>query len=223
MTILALDTASEIFSIALGTERGLFTFAAEAGNSHSEILCDAVESVLRCACIERDAISLTACMRGPGSFSGLRIGFAFAKGLSLALGKPYVSAPTLECIAYTHRNFRGLVIPLLDAKQKRFFCGLYREGEALTENLDIDAEALAARIPPNIPVLLTGPAASLAFERLGNTAGFEEQRFIIDSAARAGNARDLLNVITEQVTLNKSILSTGDDDFSAPDYARPAV
>ena len=70
---------------------------------------------------------------GPGSFTGLRIGSATAKGLGLALDKPIVSVPTVEALAYNLVGHRDIVCPLMDARRDQTYTGLYRfSGNALT-------------------------------------------------------------------------------------------
>ncbi|MDR1363661.1 MAG: tRNA (adenosine(37)-N6)-threonylcarbamoyltransferase complex dimerization subunit type 1 TsaB, partial [Spirochaetaceae bacterium] len=100
MNILAIDTAAEIFSVGISTGARDFCFEADAGTSHSELLFDTIDALARLARIEREDIDVFACVKGPGSFTGLRIGFAAVKGLALALGRRIISVPALDCVAY---------------------------------------------------------------------------------------------------------------------------
>ena len=72
---------------------------------------------------ELDAIAVAA---GPGSFTGLRIGSATAKGLGLALDKPLVGIPTVEALAYNLYDVNGLICPIMDARRKQVYTGIYR-------------------------------------------------------------------------------------------------
>jgi tRNA threonylcarbamoyl adenosine modification protein YeaZ len=63
---------------------------------------------------------------GPGSFTGLRIGSATAKGLGLALKKPLVSVPTVEALAYNLYDVPGLICPIMDARRSQVYTGIYR-------------------------------------------------------------------------------------------------
>ena len=63
---------------------------------------------------------------GPGSFTGLRIGSATAKGLGLALKKPLIAIPTVEGLAYNLYDASGLICPIMDARRKQVYTGIYR-------------------------------------------------------------------------------------------------
>ena len=222
MNILAIDTSSEVLSVSLNVDHCVYISVVQAGTSHSSLLFDLIDSTVNDAHTQRTSIDLFACMGGPGSFTGLRIGFAAVKGLALALGKQFASVPTLDCIAEAHNEFNGIVLPLLDAKQNRFFCRCYKSGEAVSPLLDAGVETIAGLLPPEEPVLLTGPAAAKAMRQLSDLA--EKAAFNgIAWLTTAKNAvrpysLDLLNYIENDTTLKN-----GDDIFSAPIYVRPAV
>jgi tRNA threonylcarbamoyladenosine biosynthesis protein TsaB len=155
-------------------------------------------------------------MKGPGSFTGLRIAFAAAKGLALALGIPRVSAPTLDCMAAPWDSWPGLVLPAMDAKKGRLYAALYRNGRRLSEHLDAAPEELAAALDRagtgGGPTLLTGPAAQLALEKLGPRS---PGSFLVDTRGKRGNARELLDIVKKN-----AILPSGEELFSGPLYIR---
>jgi tRNA threonylcarbamoyladenosine biosynthesis protein TsaB len=191
MNILALDTAADLLSVALGTGEDVWYFEAEAGLRHGELLMDAVDRLLDSAGIGAADLDLAACMKGPGSFTGLRIAFATAKGISLSLGIPLASVPTLDCMAAPQASWPGLVLPVMDAKKGRFYAALYRGGRRLGDYLDAApgelAAALAAERRGAEPVLLAGPAGALVREKLPpGTTGF-----FIDPEGKRGKAREL--------------------------------
>jgi tRNA threonylcarbamoyladenosine biosynthesis protein TsaB len=216
MNILALDTAAAAVSVALSTEDGVWHFEAESGLRHGELLMGAVDRLLEGAGIGSADLDLAACMKGPGSFTGLRIAFAAAKGLALALGIPMVSAPTLDCMAAPWNSWPGIVLPAMDAKKGRFYAALYRGGRRLGSYLDAEPEELAAALDAagraDGPTLLTGPAAGLVQEKIGTRppAGF-----VVDPRGNRGNARELLDMVKKN-----SIIFNGEEIFSGPLYLR---
>src|SRR5476649_529215 len=100
MLILATDTSLAILSVALVRDDGLIgAVALEGKHSRNEKLLPAIDWLLSEAGIERTAIDLFAVTRGPGSFTGVRIGLATMQGLALALGKRVCAMSTHEAIA----------------------------------------------------------------------------------------------------------------------------
>ncbi len=84
MNILAFDTASSLLNIALSTDRGFFEINHSIGLTHSEHLLPSVDYLLKTAGSTASELDLIICTRGPGSFTGLRIGMATAKGMAAA-------------------------------------------------------------------------------------------------------------------------------------------
>jgi tRNA threonylcarbamoyladenosine biosynthesis protein TsaB len=206
MTILALDAATDILSAGLSVKDAEQRYYLEisGGRKHSELIMDAAESLVRMAGITKPDLEAVACMEGPGSFTGLRIGFATAKGLALALGIPLISVPTLDCMALPYSFWPGFVLPVLDAKRQSFFTALYRNGKRLSDYCDIGMESLVKLVsetagesgsgkPP--PVLVTGPAAELAVPGLkaafsGTVSALRHERgyaaLLLDIALKSG-------------------------------------
>ncbi|MDR2842144.1 MAG: tRNA (adenosine(37)-N6)-threonylcarbamoyltransferase complex dimerization subunit type 1 TsaB [Spirochaetaceae bacterium] len=218
-SILAIDTSMDYLSAALKTPQGIFTVEVCAGARHSELLIEAADSVFRLAGISAEDVDLFACMEGPGSFTGLRIGFAAVKGFALAMGKPMIPCPTLECIALPFENSNCLVVPLIDAKQKRFFTALFKNGEKLTENLDALPELIAELISANEegkPVLLCGNGAEAAKSELMKFA--PKTAFICDPEFKRGRAALMLKYIEKTGKVDN--ISLDQNCFSAPVYLR---
>ena len=140
MLILAIDSATPVAGVALLNEEKLIK--EEFSNykkTHSETLMMMVDRVLReseCTIGQVDVFAVTT---GPGSFTGLRIGLAAVKGLSMATGKPVVAVSTLDTLAHNLWGSDALVCPLLDARKQEVYCGFYdvtgTVPYALSENL----------------------------------------------------------------------------------------
>ncbi|MDR1215148.1 MAG: tRNA (adenosine(37)-N6)-threonylcarbamoyltransferase complex dimerization subunit type 1 TsaB [Treponema sp.] len=213
MNILAMDTAASILSVGLATEKSAWYFEADAGNRHSEILLSSVDILLQNAKISPKSIGLVACMKGPGSFTGLRIAFATAKGLSLGADCEIALVPTLDCMAFPYSDWRGIVIPTLDAKKRAFFCALFKNGKRVAPDMDAEprqiAEAVCEIDTDGSDILLTGQDAALLLPHL---TALLPNRISLAKDLRRGFARELL-----------ALAQTHRDDgalFAGPVYIR---
>ena len=161
MNILAFDTAGSFLSTALLSGKDFFEENRSSGLRHSEYLLPAVNRLIEKAGISFDALDLIVCSRGPGSFTGLRIGMSTAKGLSAGSGAPVVSVNNLDALAFGSGFFNGVVIPLIDARKNRFYTAVYRNGKPVTDYLDISAAEIAEYASEYTDVLFTGPGRDL--------------------------------------------------------------
>lgn len=126
MKILAIDSSGQTASVALWEEELILAeFLIHAKKTHSQTLLPMLEAIREKTefCMEEvDAIAVTS---GPGSFTGLRIGSATAKGFGFALDRPIVPVPTLEGLAYNLYGTDKVVCPLMDARRNQTYTGLY--------------------------------------------------------------------------------------------------
>lgn len=130
MKILALDSSGLVASVAvLEDENLLGEFTMNYKKTHSQTLLPMLDEVAKMIELDIQTIDAIAVASGPGSFTGLRIGSATAKGLGLALNKPIVSVPTVEGLAYNLYGNRNLVCPLMDARRNQTYTGLYEFGK----------------------------------------------------------------------------------------------
>lgn len=127
MQLLLLDTATSVFSAALCRgDRLLGETSGGGGPSTAARLAPAVQTLFDdCGLTpaELDGFAVTV---GPGSFTGLRVGLAFIKGLAYATGKPVVGLSSLALLAMNANNSRLPVCPLFDARKSEVYAGLYR-------------------------------------------------------------------------------------------------
>jgi tRNA threonylcarbamoyladenosine biosynthesis protein TsaB len=218
VNILAIDTATDILSLAIGTEQGQWYIEANNGLHHSEQLLPLIENLCSVAAIKAQDLSLLLCMEGPGSFTGLRIGFATVKGMALALGIPYQAVPTLDCMAYSQKTWSGLILPVLDAKKRHFFTAFYHQETRLSDYLDIPFDEIVLHFPHEFssetPLILTGPAAPLVYEKF--SASNYRVQCIVDGQYQYGKARELLT-LGEKLYI---IRGTGMVDDAGPLYLR---
>ena len=221
MNILAIDSSSIALSVALETETQILCEDINRENSHSELLMECTDGLCKSAGIKPADLSLIACMKGPGSFTGLRIGFSAGKGIALALGIPLVAVPTLDCLAYSFSTQAGLVLPVLDAKKGCFFAAFYRKGGRLTGYLDanpLELLEIASKIllRPEEPLLLTGSGAELLQSRLEEACpdSFLKKNLNLDKEFARGRAKELLKIVKN----NK--LYKENDIYGFPVYLR---
>jgi tRNA threonylcarbamoyladenosine biosynthesis protein TsaB len=127
MKILALDTSSIVATCAVLDENKLLAeYILSHKMTHSQKLMPIVQEVLNSCQLKPKDIDVFAVAKGPGSFTGLRIGIATAKGLAHAADKPVVGIPTLEALAFNMPFCEGIVVPIMDARRNRVYTGIYK-------------------------------------------------------------------------------------------------
>lgn len=153
MKILALDSSGLVASVAILEDDVLQAeYTINYKKTHSQTLLPMLEEVKALIELDLDSIDAIALSCGPGSFTGLRIGSATAKGLGLALKKPLVAVPTLEGLAYQCYGTDKLVCPIMDARRNQVYTGIYKfvrkteDGEPADFSLEIVEEQCAADI-----------------------------------------------------------------------------
>ena len=126
MKILALDSSGLVASVAIVSDDDLIgEYTVNYKKTHSQTLLPMLDEVAKMVELDLSTIDVIAVSAGPGSFTGLRIGSATAKGLALALNKEIVSVPTVDALAYNMWGCRDLVCPLMDARRNQAYTGLY--------------------------------------------------------------------------------------------------
>ncbi len=158
--LLALDTSVATGSLALVTPSRLFEAELEARSYPSEALAEVLANTLAEAAVDPGSLAALCVGLGPGSFTGLRVALATAKGLALGAGVPVYGVSSLALIAAGHGP--GLVAPVLDARRGEVFCSLYEvfvDG-AMTEHIAdgarspaVFAEQLAPWVARDITVV----------------------------------------------------------------------
>jgi len=161
MTILAIDTSTPILKIGVYKGRLIQATIVQPPLTHAEQIIPAIEETFRKAGIAPANAGLIAVAGGPGSFTGLRIGIATAKGLSLALGIPLVLVPTLDIYGFAWREMGGIVVPVIDARKHRIYCARYSHGQNMGELMDIKPDQLLPKIDAEEEVHFIGPDADL--------------------------------------------------------------
>ncbi|MCL2800888.1 MAG: tRNA (adenosine(37)-N6)-threonylcarbamoyltransferase complex dimerization subunit type 1 TsaB [Treponema sp.] len=215
-TILAIDSFSSLFSAALLYKEELFYIESDAQLRQSELAMVFIDDLFKKANIKPNELNGVLCMQGPGSFTGLRIGYSIAKGLALSLSIPFAAVPTLDCIAL---NYSGLTFAVTEAIKSCCFYAVFDNGKRLTEDKEGSFHSIAEEVEiylkkaPNIAI--TGKFSPLLNESLLCFA----DKVTINNEKR-GYAKDILTIAK-----NRKILDNDCDAylFEGPQYLRNSV
>ena len=146
MKILGIDSSSLVASAAIVTDDILTAeYTVNFKKTHSQTLLPMIDEIVTMTETDLNEIDAIAVSGGPGSFTGLRIGSATAKGLGLALKKPLIHVPTVDALAWNLWGAADLVCPIMDAKRNQVYTGIYRMKnglEVLKEQCPMDMRAL---------------------------------------------------------------------------------
>ena len=125
--ILSIETSTTNCSVSLSKQGETLVLKEDnnANYSHAESLHVFIDDVLKTANINKTQIDAIAVSKGPGSYTGLRIGVSAAKGLCYALEKPLISISTLHALAHQVNTQEGVVIPMLDARRMEVYSAIY--------------------------------------------------------------------------------------------------
>ena len=127
MKLIALDSSGLVASVAV-IEDDILTaeYTIQYKKTHSQTLLPMLDEIRRMTELDFDTVDAIAVAAGPGSFTGLRIGSATAKGLSLAMGKPIVAVPTLDGLSFNLYGTDKVVCPIMDARRNQVYTGIYQ-------------------------------------------------------------------------------------------------
>ena len=178
MLILALDTSSIVASVALMDEEKLIgEYIINHEKTHSQKLMPLIAAMLSDCEHRLEEVDVIAVAEGPGSFTGLRIGVATAKGLAHGMNKPMVGISTLDGLAFNMPYCEGLICPILDARRSQVYTAVYkwdngtlnRVFEPMAVSVE-DLTALLEKRPEKITFLGDGVKVNESFlrERLGD-------------------------------------------------------
>ena len=144
MKILAIDSSSLVASVAVVEDDIMVAeYTINHKKTHSQTLLPMIDEISKMAEIDLSAVDAIAVSGGPGSFTGLRIGSATAKGLGLVWDKPLVHVPTVDAMAYNMYGSDKLICPMMDARRNQTYTGIY---EFVGEQFNIIEEQCAISV-----------------------------------------------------------------------------
>lgn len=126
MRVLAIDSSGLTATVAIVDENTTIAeYTINHKKTHSQTLLPMIDEIVKMTETDLDSIDAIAVAGGPGSFTGLRIGSATAKGLGLALNKPLIHIPTADGLAYNVYGCEDIICPIMDARRNQVYTGMY--------------------------------------------------------------------------------------------------
>ena len=149
MKVIAIDSSGLVASVSVMEDDTMIAeYTMNYKKTHSQTLLPMLDQMVEMIELDKSTVDAIAVSAGPGSFTGLRIGSATAKGLGLAWNVPLISVPTLDALAYNLYGTDKLVCPIMDARRNQVYTGVYswemNEMVTLKEPCAVSIEELAA-------------------------------------------------------------------------------
>ncbi len=172
MLILAFETSAKACSVALMKESILLGENYQnTGLTHSQTLLVMAEDLMKQCGVTAQDIDAVAVAAGPGSFTGVRIGVAAAKGFAWGREIPCCGVSTLEAMAENAGIFDGFVLPVMDARRQQVYCGLFRAEKGILTRVAPDRAISLAELAEEIkilkePIFLVGDGSILCYNTL---------------------------------------------------------
>ena len=172
MRALGIDSSGMVASVAVVEDTQMLAeYTINYKKTHSQTLLPMLDEIAKMTELDLNTIDAIAVAAGPGSFTGLRIGSATAKGLGLALKKPLVAVPTVEGLAYNLYDTQGLICPIMDARRNQVYTGIYQmDGDklqGLEAQMAVGIDELAKKLCTyGKPVIFLGDGVPVHKDRL---------------------------------------------------------
>jgi tRNA threonylcarbamoyladenosine biosynthesis protein TsaB len=219
MKILAIDTSEAACSAAIWMNGDVFGRFEHDARRHSEMILDMVQSVLAEAGLSLPALDALAFGRGPGSFTGLRIGAAVCQGLALATDLPVAPISSLAALAQggVRRGLGDHLVPMLDARMGEIYWGVYqRNDEGLLSTVVADCVTApdAVLVPTGAPWRGLGSGCRLLS---GSEGAYGKPAFLAPDITI--DARDIACLAIEAVRRQATVAP----ELALPVYLRDQV
>lgn len=127
MLVFAIESSSQVAGAAIvDQDKVISECTLNKGLTHSEVLMPLIDNVFKMGDIDIADIDVFAVSKGPGSFTGLRIGIATTKGLAQSMNKPIIGVPTLDGLAYNIQYTSHIICPILNARREQVYTSVYQ-------------------------------------------------------------------------------------------------
>ncbi len=174
MKTLCIDTTSFVASVAIIEDKKVIGESTiNYIRNHSITLMPLVENLMNTLNIQLSDMDRVAVAIGPGSFTGQRIGASCGIALAKAMGAKIIPINSLDLLVENHRDFDGLVVPIIDARRSEVYFSIYKKGERLVEyNIKAFDEVFELCKKYNMPVMFTGDGISVHKDKILTQEGF---------------------------------------------------
>ncbi|MCQ2511986.1 MAG: tRNA (adenosine(37)-N6)-threonylcarbamoyltransferase complex dimerization subunit type 1 TsaB [Lachnospiraceae bacterium] len=236
MRLLAIESSGQLASVAVIEDGEILGMkVGEFKVTHSETLMPMIDAMLKEAGVELDSLDAIAVSGGPGSFTGLRIGSATAKGLGLALDIPLIHVPTLHAMTYNllvPDYIGAIIVPMMDARRGQVYCGIYdfviRPDNMVDFDIFMDADAMSVTdlldrikeitdLDGNPPIVVfLGDGVMAYHEVIEQYAQFNFDYAPDEAMLQRADTVALLGQLMYSLDMTVSA------DEEAPDYLRPS-
>lgn len=161
MKALAIDTANSKILISAKNDDKSVTVIFNIGMKQSETLLPSIDYVLNQLQITPQELDYTVLCKGPGSFTGLRLGFAALKAIEAAYNVPIYGSLSLETYAFPFKNFDATVISVIDAKKEKFYAYAAENGKKIIDDGDYTLAEIAGKLEGCKKLFICGPDAAV--------------------------------------------------------------
>lgn len=213
MNALAIDSAARTMTIAAKKDDDVVTAVLDVAMKQSEKILPAIGWVLGELGLTPADLDYTAICKGPGTFTGLRLGFSALKALTLSHNIPLYAVPTLDAYAWPFSDFAGAVVSVIDAKKDQFFAAVYRGGKLCMPPKDTETAEVLKNLDAEERVLIVGADAAQFAEELKALSPTLDVRCYKSQPA----ATDALFALAEQMIAKEEPSLA---DYDGPDYMR---
>ena len=229
MKALALDTAISCITISAKNDDYLASLVLDIGMRQSEKLLPAIDYVLKQADLSPADLDCTVLAEGPGSFTGLRLGFAALKAIELFGNDiPLYAINTLDAYAWPYLDFDGIILPVIDAHKEKFYAKAFLDKKEILNCDDWDLRVLEEKVlaaasakasqdqkPAAGKILVCGPEAKTFIDACKENDLFGQNE-LLAARGRSINLESLFALAQEKISSGQPPLA----DYDGPQYFR---
>lgn len=171
MIALGIETSTSAGSLSLVSEEGVLasSFYSSLHLKHSSWIINEIDHLLKLSGLKLSEVAVIAVSTGQGSFSGIRVGYATAQGISAAFDIPVIGIPTLDVISHNITETEKQVCPIIDGRKDKIYIALYRKKRRLSDYIACNLSDLFPLIDQE--TLFIGPGVSVYKDRIKKRLG----------------------------------------------------